>query len=293
MAEKKEKTIVRAGSGEEVKPAKKTTAAKTVKKAEPKAEKVVEKVEETVQEEKKPVINQAKPAGSATPYRIFAIILWLAGLGMEILAIFTIMGRIPLQGLPTIAWFIIFLVIDLIVVIIGSQLWKKANHIKPASKKNPFLFWLWNNMGVIASVICFAPVIIILLTQKNLDKKTKLIGIIAALVALLIAGAASYDYAPISAEEQAAAENALTAAEIGDVYWSPYGRVYHTSSECQSLNHSDSLTVGSVDDAIAAGRTRICSFCARRDSIDTTGMITDGREAEAETLEEIVLPDAA
>ena len=52
-------------------------------------------------------------------------------------------------------------VLDLVFVIIGAQLWKKANKIKPASEKNKFLFWLWNNMGVIACAVAFIPFVIL------------------------------------------------------------------------------------------------------------------------------------
>ena len=65
----------------------------------------------------------------------------------------------------------IVIVLDLIFVVIGSQLWKKANHIKPASEKNKFTFWLWNNLGFIVSVIAFMPIIILILVNKDADKK--------------------------------------------------------------------------------------------------------------------------
>ena len=40
-----------------------------------------------------------------------------------------------------------------------------------------------------------------------------------------------------------------------------------------ALNRSETLTYGTVEQAIAANRTRLCSFCARRDSI--TEVVTD------------------
>ena len=63
-----------------------------------------------------------------------------------------------------------------------------------------------------------------------------------------------------------------------DVYWSRYGKVYHTHEDCSSLNQSDSLTYGTVEQAIAEGRTRLCSFCAKKD--DITGDVTDDAAAE-------------
>ena len=90
----------------------------------------------------------------------------------------------------------------------------------------------------------------------------------------MIGGLASYDFNPVSEEQQQAAMEAIAS----DVYWSPFGKVYHTHEDCSSLNQSDSLTYGDVEQAIAAGRTRLCSFCANKDNI--TGVVTDGKEIE-------------
>lgn len=217
------------------------------------------------------VIHEAKPVGNASGLRAGAIILWVVAFIFEILAVLVLFGKINLTFLPQLWQLIIFLVLDLACVIIGSQLWKKANHIKPASEKNKVKFWLWNNMGVIVCVFCFLPIIILMLTNKDLDKKTKVIAVVAAIIALLIGGACSIDYNPVSQEQLEAAETVL-----GDetVYWAPFGKVYHTHEDCGALNHTETLTAGTVDQAIAANRTRLCSFCANKDAI--TGVATDG-----------------
>ncbi len=230
---------------------------------------------------KKPEMQAAKAVGNATGLRIGAIILWVVAIVFEILALLVVLGKLHLNFMSSLAQLIIFLVLDLICVIIGAQLWKKANRIKPASEKNPFLFWLWNNMGVVACVIAFVPIIIIMLTNKNLDKKTKVIATVVAIIALLIGGVASYDFNPVSQEQLQAAESAIT----DDVYWSPFGHVYHTHDDCQALNQSDQLTYGSVEQAIAANRTRLCSFCAKRDAI--TGVVTDGIDVTDEIIEAV------
>ncbi len=72
-----------------------------------------------------------------------------------------------------------------------------------------------------------------------------------------------YEYDPISVEEIAAAEDAIQ----GDVYWSAFGKVYHTDLECPALNDYDELTVGTVEQAMDANRTRLCAFCAKHDGI--------------------------
>ena len=252
MAEKKQHHIVSADTGKEV----------------------------TAAPKKRPAAKQAAPVGNAGGLRFGAVLCWLVAIGMEVLALLVLLGNVDLKFIPTMWQLIAFLVLDLIFVIIGSQLWKKANHIRPASEKNPLLFWLWNNMGVIVTVIAFVPLIVLMLTNKDVDKKTKAIATVVAVIALLIGGLASYDFNPVSEEQQQAAINVL-----GDesVYWSPFGKVYHIDEDCGALNHSDELTYGTVEQAIAAGRTRLCSFCARRNEVE--GVVTDGREVTDADLE--------
>ena len=215
------------------------------------------------------VVKQAAPTGNATGLRIGAVALWIAAIAFEVLAILILTGNINWTFMGTTAQLIIALVLDLICVVAGSLLWKKANRIKPASEKNKLKFWLWNNMGVIVAAFAFIPFVIIALTDKKADKKTKTIAVIVAIIAALIAGVASYDFDPVSKEDLEAASSIIS----GDVYWSTFGKVYHTDPECHALNVSDELTMGTVEQAVAANRTRLCSYCAKRDGID--GVRTD------------------
>ena len=245
-------------------------------------------------EEAKAAAQQGQHAmtGNAAGARAGAIILWVAAIVFEILAVLIVFGKLNITFMPTVWLLIILIVLDLACVIIGSQLWKRANHIRPASERNQLTFWLWNNMGVIVACFAFVPLIIIMLANKNLDKKTKTVALIAAIIALLIGGAASVDYNPVSQEQQEAAMASLGAA---DVYWSPFGKVYHThvvldgngevEESCPHLNRSESLTVGTVEQAIAAGRTRLCSWCAAHDGIDTQGVATDNASTAGEAVE--------
>ena len=245
MAEKKEHKIVSADTGEVQKPS---------------------AGQQTVQHTVKP----APEKGSAGGLRIGAVILWVLALVFEVLAALVLFGKINLTFLPVMYQLIAFIVLDLVCVIVGSQLWKKANRIDPASEKNKVKFWLWNNMGVIVCCFAFIPIVILMLSNKDLDKKTKAICTVVAVIALLIGGLTSVDWDPVSQEQLTQAEQALGDTQV---YWAPFGKVYHTHEDCQALNNSETLTVGTVDQAIAANRTRLCSFCAKRDSI--TGVVTD------------------
>ena len=274
MAEKKEHKIISADSGEEKKekaaPAEKS--AKAAKNAAGSESKVKQpKIEEAAPSPKpQHEIKEAGEKGNAGGLRIGAVVLWVAAIIFEVLAALVLFGKINLTFLPVMWQLLLFIVLDLACVIIGAQLWKKANHIDPASEKNKVKFWLWNNMGVIVCCFAFIPIIILMLRDKDLDKKTKTICVVAAAVALLIGGAASIDYNPVSQEQLAEAEAVLGDT---DVYWARFGKVYHTHEDCQALNNSETLTVGTVDQAIAANRTRLCSFCAKRDEI--TEVVTD------------------
>ncbi len=214
-------------------------------------------------------VKEAAPVGNAGGLRFGAIALWVVALVFEVLAFMVLIGKIDMKFMPALYQIIAFLVLDLACVIIGSQLWKKANHIKPASEKNKVTFWLWNNMGLIVCAVAFIPFVILALTNKNTDKKTKTIATVVAVIALLIGGAASIDYNPVSEEQQQAAISAID----GNVYWSPFGKVYHTHEDCSSLNQTETLTEGTVEQAIAANRTRLCYYCAKKDEI--SGVVTD------------------
>ncbi len=256
MAEKKEKKIISADTNQEIS-------------------------KEEIEAKRKEGYKEAKPVGNAKSKRILAIILWVVAIAMEVLAVLVINGK-GVHFMSQLTQLIIALILDLACVIIGSQFWKQANRIDPASEANKVKFWLWNNMGVIVCTIAFIPVIILMLTNKELDKKTKAIATVVAIIALLIGGVCSYDFNPVSSEQLEAATTAL-----GDeqVYWSPFGHVYHTHDDCQSLNQSEQLTVGTVDQAIAANRTRLCAFCAKQDGI--TGVVTDdGDKAAIEDSDE-------
>ena len=212
----------------------------------------------------KPQYVAAKPVGNAKSKRLVAVILWVVAFVFEILAALVLFGKLNLKFIPTLWQLIIFLVLDLICVVIGSQFWKQANRIDPASEKNKLKFWLWNNMGVIAAAFCFIPFIILVLTNKDIDKKSKTIATVAAAVLLVGAELLNYDWNPVSSEMKDAAVNEFGSATV---YWAPFGKVYHTHTDCQALNQSDTLTYGTVEEAIAANRSRLCKFCAKQDNI--------------------------
>ena len=87
------------------------------------------------------------PHKRATTKRIWAIVCWIIAIAFEVIGILKLTDVINwFSGLELSTFLIICIVLDLIFVIIGSLLWKKANHIDPASEENKTKFWLWNNL---------------------------------------------------------------------------------------------------------------------------------------------------
>ena len=203
------------------------------------------------------------PKKRATCKRVRAIICWVLAIACEVIAILKLAEVINwFSGLSIEAFLIIFILLDLIFVIIGSQLWKKANHIDPASEKNKVKFWLWNNLGTVVSIVAFLPLIILIFTDKKLDKKSK--GIIGgvAIAALALAGLTSYDWNPVSMEwlEQAQKE-VLQVSPSGTVYWAEHSKKYHVDPNCRAFSNSETVYEGTVADAYERWLTDPCRIC--------------------------------
>ena len=271
MAKKIEREVVKASS-----------AKKETKKA--KAPTREAKAEEREVVEVKDGGDRKERKKRATGKRLLAILFWLLAIAMEVVVILRLNGYLYCLPQIDIKTFIIAgLGIDLLFVIIGSLFWKKANRINPPSEKNKLWFFLCSQMGLIVALIAFVPLVVFLLRDKNLDKKTKKIVSVIAAIALLIAGAASIDYNPASAEDLAEAKG--EAAELGygeEVYWTQYGRSYHLDQDCHTLARSKVLYEGNMDEAFEAKRNDPCDYCADGD------MIKASAEAEGGLLEEVV-----
>ena len=207
----------------------------------------------------RPAVVTAANKKGATTKRIVAVVLWVLALAAEVGAILMLNGRWYIPEEQKLYWLIGALAVDLILVIIGSQLWKKSNRLDPASKASKVKFFLWNNMGLIASVICFLPLIILLLTNKDLDGKTKKIATVVAVIVLIIASLFSIDFDPVSAEDLAEAQQTVG---TGSVYWTRFGKSYHLDPDCQTLQNSAVVYQGTIEEAFEANRTDPCDFCA-------------------------------
>ncbi|MBQ2213597.1 MAG: hypothetical protein II414_03410 [Erysipelotrichaceae bacterium] len=196
----------------------------------------------------------------ATGKRIAAVVFWLLALACEVAFILTLNKTLYIEK-NMLYWQLGFLIVDAILVIVGAQFWKRANDVDPASEANKLKFFLWNQMGLIAAAVCLAPLVILLITNKDLDKKTKNILLPVAAAALVIAGLFSWDWNPMSEEEMT-----HTIAEYsGDtVYYTRFGKSYHLNPDCQALKNSSVIFEGTIQDALDAGRHDPCDFCVNQ-----------------------------
>lgn len=228
------------------------------------------------------------PKKRATTRRIWAIVCWVIAIAFEVIGILQLTNVINwFSGLEMSTFLIICIVLDLIFVIIGSLLWKKANHIDPISEENKTKFWIWNNLWVILSVIAFLPLIILVFTNKDLDKKSKkLVGGIA-IAALAIAGLASYDYNPVSSEQLERAEKeVLQVSPSGTVYWATYSKKYHVDKDCPAFSNSETVYEGTVRDAYERWLTDPCRRCIPEyhEDEDTDNTKTEIKDSDYEDV---------
>jgi hypothetical protein len=232
--------------------------------------------------------KHVKPSGNPTTLRILAVVLWVLGIACEVLGILVILQN-PMVSTFTASnpmlWIIVALVIDLVLVVIGSLLWKRANKIDPPSEKNQVEFFIKTQLGAIVAVIAFFPILFVLLTNKDMDKKTKTWVSILAAICLLLAVGLSADYNPISLEDLQQMEVNAQSSDFGsgNVEWSKNSKVYHTWMACSARNKilDKNLREGTAKDAFEDGKVRMCRFCANNFSI--IDGVEDGGNAADDT----------
>ncbi|NDV59909.1 hypothetical protein [Bacteroides sp. 519] len=211
----------------------------------------------------KTFVPTAEAKSKATNLRVIAGVLWFLAIAAQVGAIIMVL-RPPVVML----WVIVLIVIDLILAITGGILWKKSNRLDPALEKNKFKFFMQSQLGMVIAVIAFLPLVVVILTSKNLDGKQKgILGAIAG-VALLIAGVVGTDFNPPSVEQYTEEANRVEWLNGGvdNVYWTKSGKVYHLYNDCSYINTSrtDEIFEGTV--AGAHEHKNITSLCNRCES---------------------------
>ncbi|MBB5786120.1 hypothetical protein [Jiangella mangrovi] len=199
----------------------------------------------------------------ATRLRLFTAGLWALAIAGEAFAIFWVLQQDPVN----MVLLIIMIVVIGALAIGGSLLWKKANRLDPASRKDTVRFFVQNQLGAIITVIAFLPLIVLIFTNKDMDGKQKGIAGGIAIVVLGIAGFIGADLDAPSTEQYAEETNIveqLTGENL--VYWTRSGSVFHVCAEVPDVNRESQdgrIYEGTVADAHADGKDRLVSYWQR------------------------------
>ena len=204
-------------------------------------------------------INKSK----AKKLRLFAFLSWFLAIGIEVAAYF-VLQKTPINFVLL----TVLIVLILIFAILGSYLWKKANRLDPASKKNKIKFFIQNQLGVIMSLIAFAPLIILIFINKDMSKKQKGVFGSIAVIALLIAGVSGADFNPPSLEKYKEQTEQVKSLNGGNdyVYWTKSGKSYHLFSSCSYINSDRTTEIfeGTVAQSRALKNiTDLCDRCEK------------------------------
>ena len=136
---------------------------------------------------------------AAKRLRIFAALAWVVAIGTEITGIVLLKKHMFDHG--NLALLIGILVVIAVFAIAGSLMWKAANKHDPASRAEPFKFFVQNQLGAIITVIAFLPLVALIFMDKDMDPKNKKIaGGIGAVLAV-VATLAGVSFKPPSVEQ--------------------------------------------------------------------------------------------
>lgn len=227
----------------------------------------------------KQFVPTAEAKSKASTLRIISLVLWIAGIGIQIFAILKLLSN------EMLIWLLVAMGVILALVIVANVLWKKANRLDPASEKEGFRFFVQNQLGAIMSALAFLPMLILILTNKNMDGKSKTIAGAVAGVALLIAALTGIDFNPPSIEqytEQIQEVESLTGSNF--VYWTKSGSRYHLYSDCRYINTSRTAEIfeGTVQEARELKNiTELCSACrSKAEKIQAQQLAPEPSEVE-------------
>ena len=199
----------------------------------------------------------AEAGGQAKRFRLIAAGLWALAIGGELFGIFYVLDQDPVK-----MWMLIGLIVLVGALAMGgSFLWKKANRLDPASESETVRFFIQNQLGAIITVIAFLPLIVLIFTNENMDKRQKTIAGSIGIAVMLAATLFGVDLDSPS-KEQYASEEAAVISATGEnlVYWTKFGEVFHLCEDVSAVNRESSdntIYSGTVAEAHADGKDRL------------------------------------
>src|SRR5690625_7964860 len=97
----------------------------------------------------KQFVASSEAKGKAKQFRLFAMLAWILAIGGQIFAILKLLNN------EMLTWLIVTLVVILALSITGSQLWKKANRLDPASEHKQTKLFIHNQPGTNMAALSF------------------------------------------------------------------------------------------------------------------------------------------
>lgn len=198
--------------------------------------------------------------------RMIALGLWAVAIILELVAIFWLLRPpfdelVASQGFPQWRWYTLigFIVVIGLLAVGGSLLWKQANRLDPASRKEPVRFFIQNQLGAFIALLAFLPLIAMIFLNKDMDAKQKNIAGGAAIIVAIAATVMGIDFKPLS-QEQVAVESQVVSQLVGQdlVWWSAGGGVVHLCENVSDLNNaSTQISSGPIANALAEGKKGI------------------------------------
>ncbi len=137
--------------------------------------------------------------GKAKKLRLMAGGSWFVAIATEIAAIVLLLKDTFNSG--GLVLLISLMVVIAVFAILGSILWKKSNRHDPATKSEPFKFFVQNQLGAIITVIAFLPLLALIFLDKDMDPKNKKIAGAVGVGLALLATTVGIDFKPPSTEQ--------------------------------------------------------------------------------------------
>lgn len=137
--------------------------------------------------------------GKAKKLRLMAGGSWFVAIATEIAAIILLLKDTFNSG--GLVLLISLMVVIAVFAILGSILWKKSNRHDPATKSEPFKFFVQNQLGAIITVIAFLPLLALIFLDKDMDPKNKKIAGAVGVGLALLATTVGIDFKPPSTEQ--------------------------------------------------------------------------------------------
>ena len=137
--------------------------------------------------------------GAARRLRIFALLAWVVAIAGEGVGIyFLLQHKFDNGNLPLLIGLLVGIAVF---AIAGSMLWKAANRKSPATRAEPFRFFVQNQLGAIISLIAFLPLLVLIFMDKDMDPKNKQIAGGVGAVLAVIAALMGVNFKPPSVEQ--------------------------------------------------------------------------------------------